>query len=301
MNWLVGMIPGAVAAIAAWVFMRGYRMMRTDMAEGLNLEDLQLLQGASQERAKSQGPLSAVAYRLAPRLRKVVPPKVIAWLQGQIHQAGRPEGVDVDSVLARAVMWMIITAPAVVLLSAQGNYIPVLMAIALIFVMPVARLATMARKRRERIDRDLPDFLDVLSVTVSAGIGFRQALGTVAERFGGPMSEEITTTLHQITNGASVRSAFKALRQRNSSEAMEEFTTAYLQAEELGAPLVDTLNQIAADMRRAAAQRHRQKAAQLAPRVTLLTTVVMVPGAMILLIVGLFIGADIDLGDFGAL
>lgn len=301
MNWLIGMIPGLVAGVAVYAFMRGYRMMRTDMAEGLNLDDIRLLQGASQQRAKSQGPLSALSYRFAPHLRKVLPPKVITWLQGQIHQAGRPEGVDVDSVLARAVMWIIITAPAVVLLAAQGNYIPVVMALALIVVMPVARLSTMARKRREQIDRDLPDFLDVLAVTVSAGIGFRQALGTVAERFGGPVSQEITTTLHQISNGASVRSAFKALRERNSSEAMEEFTTAYLQAEELGAPLVDTLNQIAGDMRRAAAQRYRQKAAQLAPRVTLLTTVVMVPGAMILLIVGLFIGADIDLGDFGAI
>lgn len=301
MSWFIGMIPGAVAAIAAYLLMRGYRMMRTDMADDLNVDDIRLLQGASQERAKSQGPLSAVSYRFAPLLRRILPARITGWLQSQIHQAGRPEGVDVESVLARAVMWMIITAPAILLLTAQGNYIPVLMAIALIVVMPVARLSTLARKRRERIDRDLPDFLDVLAVTVSAGIGFRQALGTVADRFGGPVSDEITTTLHQIANGASVRSAFRALRQRNSSEAMEEFTTAYLQAEELGAPLVDTLNQIAGDMRRAAAQRHRQKAAQLAPRVTLLTTVVMVPGAMILLIVGLFIGADIDLGDFGAI
>lgn len=176
-----------------------------------------------------------------------------------------------------------------------------LMAVLAIIVMPLARLSTLGRKRREQIDRDLPDFLDVLAVTVSAGIGFRQALGVVSTRFGGPLADEIMTTLHQITNGASVRAAFRALRERNSSDAMEEFTTAYLQAEELGAPLVDTLNQIAGDMRRAAAQRNRQKAAQLAPRVTLLTTVVMVPGAMILLIVGLYIGADLNLGSFDGL
>jgi tight adherence protein C len=232
---------------------------------------------------------------------RLLPANAVTFLRRQVDQAGRPEGIDVDSVIARGVMWMLLVSPAVVIFVLQGRWLPVLMALAAILVMPLARLSTLARKRRERIDRDLPDFLDVLAVTVSAGIGFRQALGVVSERFGGPLSEEVTTTLHQITNGASVRSAFRAMRDRNTSESIEEFTTAYLQAEELGAPLVDTLNQIAADMRRASAQRYRQKAAAIAPRVTLLTTVVMVPGAMILLIVGLYIGSDLDLGSFGGI
>ncbi|MGL4178357.1 MAG: type II secretion system F family protein, partial [Dermatophilaceae bacterium] len=233
--------------------------------------------------------------------RAALPATSVAWLQRQINRAGRPAGTDVDSVLARGVIWLVIVSPAVVIFVLQGRLLPVLLAVAAIVVMPLARLSALGRKRRERIDRDLPDFLDVLAVTVSAGIGFRQALGVVAARFGGPLADEVTTTLQQIGTGASVRSAFRALRERNDSESMEEFTTAYLQAEELGAPLVDTLNQIAADMRRAAAQRHRQKAARIAPRVTLLTTIVMVPGAMILLVVGLYIGSDLDIGGFDGL
>ncbi|QKE85407.1 type II secretion system F family protein [Arthrobacter sp. NEB 688] len=301
MSWLVGAVPGVVAAVAAYLFLRGYRMLRTDPASDLAVEDIAILQGATQKRARSQGPVSAVAYRLAPRVRRLLPSSAIALVRRQVDQAGRPEGIDVDSVIARGVLWMLIVSPAVVIFVLQGRLLPVLMALAAIVVMPLARLSAMGRKRRERIDRDLPDFLDVLAVTVSAGIGFRQALGVVSERFGGPLSEEVMTTLHQITNGASVRSAFRAMRDRNTSESIEEFTTAYLQAEELGAPLVDTLNQIATDMRRASAQRSRQKAAAIAPRVTLLTTVVMVPGAMILLIVGLYIGSDLDLGSFGGL
>ena len=297
MSWLVGAVPGVVAAVAIYLLLRGYRMLRTDPAADLAVEDIAILQGATQKRARSQGPVSAVSYRLAPRVRRLLPANAVAFVRRQVDQAGRPEGIDVDSVIARGVMWMLIVSPAVVIFALQGRLLPVLMALAAIVVMPLARLSSLARKRRERIDRDLPDFLDVLAVTVSAGIGFRQALAMVSERFGGPLSEEVTTTLHQITNGASVRSAFRAMRDRNTSASIEEFTTAYLQAEELGAPLVDTLNQIAADMRRASAQRYRQKAAAIAPRVTLLTTVVMVPGAMILLVVGLYIGSDLDLGS----
>ena len=301
MSWLVGAVPGVVAAVSVYLFLRGYRMMRTDPASDLDLEDIALLQGAGQARARSQGPVSALAFRLAPTVRRLLPGSAVAWVQRQIGQAGRPEGVDVDSVIARGVMWMLILSPAIVIFTLQGRVLPILMAAAAVLVMPLARLSAMGRKRREQIDRDLPDFLDVLAVTVSAGISFRQALAVVSERFGGPLSEEVMTTLHQISTGASVRGAFRAMRERNTSDSIEEFTTAYLQAEELGAPLVDTLKQIASDMRRASAQRSRQKAASLAPRVTLLTTVVMVPGAMVLLIAGIYVGSDLNLGTFDGL
>ncbi|MBO0812113.1 MAG: hypothetical protein J2P23_08710, partial [Microlunatus sp.] len=57
------------------------------------------------------------------------------------------------------------------------------------------------------------------------------------------------------------------------------------------------LNQIALDMRRSSAQSARRRAAQLAPRVTLVTSLLMVPATLILLVVGIVIGADIDFGS----
>ena len=59
---------------------------------------------------------------------------------------------------------------------------------------------------------------------------------------------------------------------------MAQFVTAFLQAEELGAPLVDTLRQIALDMRRSAAAAGRRRAARVAPRVTLVTSWSSCPG-----------------------
>ena len=78
------------------------------------------------------------------------------------------------------------------------------------------------------------------------------------------------------------------------STAVRSFTTAFLQADELGAPLAETLNQIALDMRRENAQALRRKASQTVPKVTLVTSLVMVPAALILIIVGLAIGSGID-------
>ena len=72
--------------------------------------------------------------------------------------------------------------------------------------------------------------------------------------------------LRQMSLGASRRAAFEALRDRNASEQLSSFVAAQLQAEELGVPLSEALNDIAHDMRRAAHQAARRRAARATPR-----------------------------------
>lgn len=294
MNVLVGAVPGLIAVLAVVLFARGYHLLRSDPAEQLSTDDIVLLTGPERERAEGQSFLSRLADGLAIRLRPALPDRVIGVLQRQIDLAGRPDGMSVNSLIAGAARWLIIVSPAVVLFLVQGNFVFVLLCAVAVVVLPLAKLSGRARQRSEQIDRDLPDFLDVLAVTVSAGLGFRSALATVATRFGGPLAEEIQHALNQMANGASLRSAFLDLRARTGSEAMDEFITAYLQSEELGAPMVDTLNEIAGEIRRADAQRLRQKAAKAEPRVTLIVTVVMVPGCIILIGTGMFVAFGVD-------
>ena len=99
---------------------------------------------------------------------------------------------------------------------------PLLLLLALVvgWFGPDVWLAREGRLRQERIERDLPDFLDILAVTVRAGLGYRAALGRVAEELGGPISEEMLTALRQMELGASRRQAFLALRERSTSESL---------------------------------------------------------------------------------
>ena len=115
---------------------------------------------------------------------------------------------------------------------------------------PIYTIWAQARERRDSIDQDLPDLLDVLAVVVSSGIGFQSALARVSERYGGPLADELQIVLRQIAAGESLRTALGAMRDRTKSESVDQFVTALLQAEELGAPLAQTLNQIANDVRR---------------------------------------------------
>lgn len=294
MNWLIGAIPGVVAALAVALLLRGYHMLRTEPQVSLDEADPAYLDTAGREHPRGQSLFTRIAAALADRVRGSLPPSTIRWLQLQVDMAGRPAGLDVDAVLVKIMRWLVTVAPLVALGVVTGQVLYVLLPPAAALLVPLGNLAGTARRRREQIDRDLPDFLDVLAVTVSAGLGFRSALGVVADRFGGPLAEEVRTVLHQITNGASVRSAFASLRDRTRSEAIEEFVTAYLQAEELGAPLVDTLNQIAWDMRRAAAQRMRQLAGRVEPRISLVMTLVLIPGSLIILIAGMVTALGTD-------
>ena len=287
--------PAIGATGALLTFLLGYRMMRSSASEYLDASDLILLK--EERRREAAGRLSLlerVAGQFVPRLRSLIGRQGVGYLQRQIDYAGRPVGVTVDGLLRKVCWWGLLLLPVGVLFVIRGQLLALLLLPAVAVLLPLTRIAGQSRRRRESIDRDLPDFLDIVAVTVSAGISFRSALARVIDRFEGPISEEIRLTLDQLSHGVSLRAAFTSMRQRTGASAMTSFVTAFLQAEELGAPLATTLNQIALDMRRESAQRLRRTAAQTAPRVTLVTSLVLVPATLILLIVGLALGADID-------
>lgn len=247
-------------------------------------------------------PLTAVAEvagrRLAPPLLRLAGPGYAARVRRRINAAGRPGGVTTDSYAARKAGFLVIFGSLGIAVTLQAS-VPagVVLAVAGWYWVDLS-LLVLARQRRHEIEQALPDFLDVLSVTVSAGLSFRQALATVSAGMPGPLAEEFSAALRQMELGTSRREAFEDLRARNRScEPLAQFVTAVLQAEELGAPLSRALLEISEDMRREAAQSARRRAARTAPRVTLIVTTVMVPGAIILLVGALFIGGEATLPD----
>lgn len=287
---------GAAITACFVLFLVGYRRMRSDAAEGLAVEDLVLLRGAQQDEAKGLRPLEKLASRCVPAVRRGLGPKRTADLQRRINEAGRPAGMTVDSFLRRLVMWYILAIPLCVIFLGQGNLVLAVGPLGVPLLMTFGGLVSARRKRRDAIDNNLPDFLDILAVTVKAGVAFRPALARVGERFDGPLGDEIKVVLGQLQNGASIRQAFTGLKDRNAAASVTQFVAAFLQSEELGAPLADTLNTIASDMRRESAQRMRRKAARAAPQITLITSLILVPAVLIMVLVGIVLGSGADLG-----
>jgi tight adherence protein C len=289
------LLAALVAAVVAWLAVTGYARVRSDPLHGLDVQDLALVRGRK-EITRSGGPLGALGRRLARPLANAMGPARLGRLNRRIELAGRPDGMTVQSFLERKARLLAIFGAGAVLLALRGQLVIAIVVVTAAWVLPDLGLRSASKARQARIDTDLPDFLDVLAVTVSAGLSFRAAMERVARRYAGPLADEIIHTLRELDVGVARRAAFQHLRDRNDSEALEQFVVALLQAEELGSPLTEALDQIALEMRRSSAQRARQNAARTSPRVALVVTLVMVPGALVLLVASVVLSSNVDFG-----
>ena len=229
-----------------------------------------------------------LAGRLGPRLAPSLRSSRRTALEKRIDYAGRPLTVSrfVGFKAALAILLGLGVGGLLLLLGASPIFLLLLAAIG--WWGPDVWLGRAGRLRQESIERSLPDFLDILAVSVRAGLGYRLALRRVSEALEGPVSEEMLTVLRQMELGQERREAFLALRERNKSESLKSFVAAQLQAEELGVPLAEALNDIADDMRRIAYQNARRQAQRASPRVSLIVTTLIVPGAVILILLSVY-------------
>jgi tight adherence protein C len=153
------------------------------------------------------------------------------------------------------------------------------------FFAPDYLLTLKARSRRERVRADLPDALDLLAVSVEAGLGFDAAVGKISEHMEGPLAEEFGLALSEMRIGESRQEALKRMAERVDAPELSAFVRAIIQADQLGTTLGRILRVQAADsrLRRQAAAEER---AMKAPIKMLFPTVLFIFPAMFLVILG---------------
>jgi tight adherence protein C len=153
------------------------------------------------------------------------------------------------------------------------------------FIMPSFLLSSKMRRRRETIKAELPDALDLLAVSVEAGMGFDGALVKLTEHMEGSLIEEFGLTLGEIRVGEGRQEALKRMAERVDTPEISSFTRAIIQADQLGISLGRILRVQAADtrLRRQAAAEER---AMKAPIKMLFPTVMFIFPAMFIVILG---------------
>jgi tight adherence protein C len=293
---MLGLLLALLLALSVAGIFFGLRMYHADAKLPGDLA-LALEVGASRV-SRTESAIDRLGVRFAPTVLRLMGPKRVDAKRRKINMAGNPGGLTIDRYAARRAVYGVFGLVCALILFTGGA--PLFGAFALAFGLFAADalIWQAIRERKDVIERTLPDFLDVLAVVVSAGLGFRQALDRVAEKYEGPWADELRITLRQMDMGVSRRQAFEELRRRNPSEQVAQFVTALQQGEDLGAPIADTLIQIAADMRRTDAQNARRRAAKTIPKATVATLVFMVPATLILIVTGMFLGSETDFGTF---
>jgi tight adherence protein C len=168
---------------------------------------------------------------------------------------------------------------------AAGGFLLALAGTGVGFISPEMFVSTRIRSRREAVKSELPDTLDLLAVSVEAGLGFDGAIAKVTEHMDGALAEELALVLGEMRVGESRSEALKKLAERVPAPEVAAFVRSIIQADQLGISLGRILRVQAADsrLRRQAAAEER---AMKAPIKMLFPTVLFIFPAMFLVVLG---------------
>ncbi len=156
---------------------------------------------------------------------------------------------------------------------------------ALGWIAPGYFVGARARRRRDEVQAALPDALDLLAVSVEAGLGFDAAISKLTDHMHGPLIDEFSLALTEMRVGEARQDALKKLSARVDSPELSAFVRAIIQADQLGISLGRILRVQAVDSRikrQAAAEEKAMKA----PIKMLFPTVIFVFPAMFIVILG---------------
>ena len=209
-----------------------------------------------------------------------------------IELAGNPPALTAERIVAFKIVFGIVGLVAgilvVPLLPFTGIVVSV-MTVALFtltgYTFPSAGLAARASKRQKQIRKAMPDTMDLLTISVEAGLGFDAALAQVVKNVPGPLSEEIARMLQEMQIGVSRADAFRHLNDRTEVPELDGFVLSMIQADKYGVGVAKVLRSQSTELR----QKRRQRAEEVAQKVPLkllFPMIFMVLPALFIVILG---------------
>ncbi|OYD06324.1 type II secretion system F family protein [Paludifilum halophilum] len=150
------------------------------------------------------------------------------------------------------------------------------------YLFPIYAVKTMAKKRQEEIQYELPDFMDMMSITLGAGMPLDIALNYYTTTNKGPLSEEISRMNQELSFGVQRETAYRSLIERTDSSELEALVQSMIQAHNLGTPISETFAQQASEMRNMRAEKAKEQAGKSEPKISAVAGLVITPSIMIL-------------------
>jgi tight adherence protein C len=179
------------------------------------------------------------------------PSGTAATLQRRLDFAGNPGSWTVERLLGAKGLLLLVSALLGGLVGGLGllGLVLAVAAGALGFFLPDLLVYNVGLHRQDAIRRSLSNALDMLTVSVEAGLGFDAALMQVAQATYGPLAGEFARVLQEIRIGKSRLDAFSAMGQRTDVSELRSFITALSQADRLGIPVANVLREQSKEMR----------------------------------------------------
>ncbi len=250
-----------------------------------NLTELELERGFSERIIK---PAFGVLTR---KLASMAPQKTLERAKQQLELAGSPGRLRaVDFIGLRVLCGLglggvVFVGGQAASLGLGGALLMGVLMGTLGFMLPVMWLGSRISQRKQAILRSLPDALDLLTISVEAGLGFDAALAKVTEKWDNALTQEFSRALAEIRVGRLRREALRDMAERTDVPELKSFVAAVIQADQLGASIGRILHVQAAQMRMKRRQR-AEELAQKAPIKMLIPLVFLIMPALFIVLLG---------------
>jgi tight adherence protein C len=222
--------------------------------------------------------------------KRVTPLGMRQRIARKLVLAGSPAGLDADKVAAFKLFGSLGGAALGFGLAKMAGLSPFFTIAAPIFcffmgyLIPGAGLGQKAINRQETIRKALPDTMDLLTVSVEAGLGFDAALAHVRRNVAGPLSDEFGRMLQELQLGANRVDAFKDLAARTDIEELRAFVLAMTQADAFGISIAKVLRAQAKELRMKRRQRAEEKAMKIPVKLLFPMIFCILPSMFVVLI-----------------
>jgi len=150
---------------------------------------------------------------------------------------------------------------------------------------PMAVVDRKTRQRFERIDKQMPDMIDLLVVTIEAGLGILASMRVASEKLPDPLGQELRLTLQEQRMGLSVFEAIESLGKRADAPNVRIFVRALIQGEKLGVSIGMTMRNVATEMRKRRKAAAEEKAQKMPIKLLFPLVFLIFPAIMIVLLV----------------
>jgi tight adherence protein C len=222
--------------------------------------------------------------------RRLTPKDYAERIQGKLDVAGNPPGMTVDRIVSMKVIGIGVGAVGGLLLALLLGLGGLQLVVALVaggvlgYYAPNLYVYQKGHDRTAQLQRDLPDALDLLSISVEAGLGFDAALAQVARNTEGPLAQELARVLQEMQIGLGRSAALRALGERSTLADLRSFTSAMVQADSFGIPVGQVLRVQSAEIRVKRRQRAEEQAQKVPVKIMIPLVLFILPSLFIAVI-----------------
>ena len=241
------------------------RLTQLGSMQAKNLEELEL-QGPFIERT-----LRPLASRLSNSVSRITSTSFSDRTEKRLALAGNPGDLRVadwlgikalGAIVGGIIFFLLFVVVGLLKFPLPIAFLMTLVGVAFGYTIPEFWLGGRVRKRQKAILMMIPDSLDLLTISVRAGLGFDAALGRVVEKLKGPLSDEFRRALAEVRVGKARREALRDIVPRTEVQPLTNFIGAIIQAEQLGVSISKVLQVQSEQLRIERRQRAEEQAAK---------------------------------------